>query len=133
MADVVDTAVAPRPFVRPRPEDVAAGQWGLVSRRQLLAYGVSQGGIAHRLRTGRLHRVHRGVYAFTAAALSPEGRWMAAVLACGDGAVLSHLSAAAAWRLLRDEANRPVDVTVAGGGRRMASNPTARATSPLPR
>ena len=49
------------------------------------------------LRTGRLHRVARGVYAVGWPQLTPKRRWMAAVLACGDGAVLSHRSAAALW------------------------------------
>jgi len=132
MADVVDRAIAPRPFAQPRPEEVAARQWGLISRRQLLACGVSEGGIAHRLTTARLHRVHRGVYAFTAAPLCPEARWMAAVLSCGDGAVLSHLSAAAAWRLLRYEVERPVDVTVPNGGRRAAPGVRPHRTRHLP-
>ena len=133
MTDVVDTAVAPRLSAQPRSQDVAARQWGLISRRQLLACGASEGGIAHRLRTAGLHRVHRGVYAFTAAALCPEARWMAAVLACGGGAVLSHYSAAAAWRLLRDEIDRAVDVTVAGGGRRAADGINPHRTRHLPR
>jgi len=49
----------------------------------------------------RLHRIHRGVYAVGHARLTLEGRYMAAVLACGQGAVLSHWSAAALWKLLR--------------------------------
>jgi len=49
------------------------------------------------LRVGRLHRLHPGVYALGHRLLSREGRWMAAVLACGAGAVLSHRSAAALW------------------------------------
>jgi very-short-patch-repair endonuclease len=47
-----------------------------------------------------LHRIHRGVYAVGHRRLSDEGKWMAAVLACGEGAVLSHRSAAVIWRLL---------------------------------
>ena len=54
-----------------------------------------------RVRRRRLHRVHRGVYAVGHTGLSIEGRWMAAVLAAGRGAVLSHGSAAAHWGLLR--------------------------------
>ena len=49
------------------------------------------------LRAGRLHRLHPGVYAVGHRVVSREGHWMAAVLACGDGAVLSHRSAAVLW------------------------------------
>jgi hypothetical protein len=50
--------------------------------------------IDHRLATGRLHVISRGIYAVGRRELTPHGRWMAAVLACGDGAVLSHRSPA---------------------------------------
>ena len=60
---------------------------------------MSRDAIKHRARTGRLHRVRRGVYAVGRPELTREGRWMAAVLSCGDGAVLSHESAAALWGL----------------------------------
>src|SRR4051794_38952877 len=78
---------------------VAAGQYGVVSRRQLREVGLSDRGIAHRVAAQRLHRLHRGVYAVGHAVLVPRGRWMAAVLACPPGAVLSHASAAALWDL----------------------------------
>jgi hypothetical protein len=57
--------------------------------------GFSHDAIRHRVATRRLHLVARGVYAVGRQELSREGRWMAAILACGDGAVLSHRSAAA--------------------------------------
>ena len=60
--------------------------------------------------TGRLHRVHRGVYAVGHRVLRPEGHRLAAVLACGPGAVLSHRSAAAHWELLATTQER-IDVT----------------------
>src|SRR5206468_3749619 len=68
---------------------------------------------------GRLHRVYRGVYAVGHTALGNEGRWMAAVLASGEGAVLSHRSATELWGLLEPR-NGPVDITIptAGGRRR---------------
>jgi very-short-patch-repair endonuclease len=62
-----------------------------------LALGFSDDAIKHRVRRGRLHPVVRGVYAVGRRHLSREGRWMAAVLACGPGAALSHRSAAAFW------------------------------------
>jgi very-short-patch-repair endonuclease len=64
-----------------------------------------------RVREAHLHRVHRGVYAVGHPGLSREGRYMAAVLACGSGAVLSHGSAAALWELLRPE-DEPVHVSL---------------------
>jgi very-short-patch-repair endonuclease len=66
----------------------------------LLDLGVTRNEVQHALRSGRLHRVHRGVYAVGHTALSQEARWMAAVLARGPGAVLSHRSAANLWRLV---------------------------------
>jgi very-short-patch-repair endonuclease len=59
-----------------------------------------------------MHRIHRGVYAVGHTGLSAEGRWMAAVLACGPGAVLSHRAAGALWQLLPPPSQ--IDVTVPG-------------------
>jgi hypothetical protein len=80
---------------------IAGRQHGLITFLQLLAVGLSRGAIAARVRTGRLHRVGRGVYGVGHARLSQEGRWLAAVLAGGEGSVLGYLSAAVlfqAWR-----------------------------------
>jgi very-short-patch-repair endonuclease/predicted transcriptional regulator of viral defense system len=76
---------------------IAARQHGVVGRRQLLAIGISDRGIAGRVSQGRLHRLYLGVYAVGHPRLTQAGRWMAAVVACGHGAVLSHLDAAALW------------------------------------
>src|SRR4051812_24841536 len=70
-------------------------QHGVVARRQLVGLGFSRNAIHHRIARGRLHVVARGVYSVGRPQVSREGRWMTAVLACGDGAVLSHGSAAA--------------------------------------
>jgi very-short-patch-repair endonuclease len=78
----------------------ARRQFGAVSIKQLRAAGLSDSAVSKRCRSGRLHRVHRGVYAVGHIAPSTERRWMAAVLALGDGAVLSHRSAAELWVLL---------------------------------
>ena len=78
---------------------LAAGQHGVVSRRQLLAVGISSRQIERRVRGRRLHIVYRGVYAVGHGAVSPMGVWMAAVLAAGEGAALSHWSAATLWRM----------------------------------
>ena len=78
---------------------LAMRQHGVVSAGQLRAIGLGASAVKHRARTGRLHRLHRGVYAVGHRALRHEAWWMAAVLAAGDGAVLSHRSAAALWRM----------------------------------
>jgi very-short-patch-repair endonuclease len=80
---------------------IAARQHGVVSVEQLYEVGLDKSAISRRLKRGRLHRIHRGVYAVGHRGLSWHGRWMAAVLACREGAVLSHGSAAALWGLLR--------------------------------
>lgn len=95
---------------------LAANQHGVVARRQLAGIGFGRRAIEHRLVVGRLHAVHRGVYAVGHPSLTAAGRWMAAVLACGPGALLSHRSAAALWGLRATAATR-VDVTVRAGNR----------------
>jgi very-short-patch-repair endonuclease len=72
-------------------------QHGVVARRQLSALGLSTKAIRHRLANGRLHRVRRGVYAVGRPEVTRHGRLMAAVLACGPRAVISHRSAAELW------------------------------------
>ena len=76
---------------------LAAPQHGVVSRRQLLAAGITARAIYYRLQTGRLHAVHRGVYAVGHRPRTDLARWMAATLACNG--VLSHQSAGALHRL----------------------------------
>ena len=95
----------------PRLQRVARRQWGVVSRRQLGVLGFSAHGIAEWIRTGRLIPLHRGVYAVGHDRLTLEGRWLAAVIACGRGAVLSHLAAAQLWEIRRSSA-AVTDVTV---------------------
>ena len=90
---------------------VAGEQHGIVTTAQIEAIGIDKSGIERRLRAGRLHRVHRGVYAVGHRVISDEGHWMAAVLACGDGAALSHESAVVLWGLLRP-IDGPVHVSV---------------------
>jgi hypothetical protein len=82
----------------------------VVSRRQLIGLGLEPGAITRRLGAGRLHQIHRGVYAVGHAAVTTEARWMAAVLFCGPDAVLSHRSAAALWGI-RDPSARAIEVT----------------------
>jgi predicted transcriptional regulator of viral defense system len=87
--------------------ELAGRQWGVVSLAQLRGLGLSDDTVQRRARLGRLRRVHRGVYAVGGAVLPREGRWLAAVLACGPGAALSHVSAAVHWNLLSYEPPRP--------------------------
>lgn len=93
--------------------ELAALQHGVVARDQLTALGFSPRAIEHRIARGRIHPVMRGVYAVGRPELSCRGRWMAAVLSCGAGAVLSHGSAAALWGIV-GESGQAVDVTVTG-------------------
>jgi very-short-patch-repair endonuclease len=80
-------------------------QHGVISREQLLSLGFTPDAIKHRLAIGRLHRVRRGIYLVGRPEVNDYGRWMTAVLACGDGAVLSHSSAAALWRIGFEQRN----------------------------
>jgi very-short-patch-repair endonuclease len=112
--------------------ELAEAQHGVVSRAQLLALGLSKGAIDSRVRRGALRRLHLGVYALGHAALRAEGRWLAAVLACGEGATLSHTSAARLWRLSSVPADPAVHVTIGRGHRerpgiRAHRSPTTRA------
>lgn len=107
---------------------IAERQHGVVSVWQLYELGIGERGVRTHVDAGRLHRIHRGVYAVGHSALSPEGRWLAAVLAVGWkraetggsilahwGVAVSHRSAACLWKLLpvRDH---PIDVIVRGSG-----------------
>jgi predicted transcriptional regulator of viral defense system len=89
---------------------LAARQHGVVEHSQLIELGMSKHTIGRWVRAGRLHRVHRGVFAVGHPRLTPEGRFLAAVFACGPGAVLSHESAAVLWGLRRPRGPR-IDVT----------------------
>jgi len=90
---------------------IAGEQHGIVTTAQLVEVGLTKSAISQRSQRGRLHRLHRGVYAVGHEGLGNEGRWMAAVLACGVGAALSHGAAAVHWGLLRP-LDGPIDVTV---------------------
>ena len=79
---------------------LAARQHGVVTAAQLRALGFGAGAIKYRRRVGRLHLLHRGVYAVGHRPPSPLATAMAAVLACGPEAALSHRSAGALWRIL---------------------------------
>jgi Transcriptional regulator, AbiEi antitoxin len=96
---------------------IAGRQHGVVTAAQLREAGIDKYGVRDRVRAGRLHRLHRGVYAVGHRSPSWRGRWLAAVLAAGDGAVLSHTSAVALWEFLRP-IEGPAHVTVDAAVRR---------------
>jgi very-short-patch-repair endonuclease len=93
---------------------VAARQHGVVTRAQLLDAGLSRSAISRRVERSALHRLYPKVYALGHANLSQEGRWMAAVLAAGEGAALSHLPAALLWQIWRRRMPAGVDVVTSG-------------------
>jgi len=90
---------------------VASGQFGVITYAQLRACGLSRDRVEQRVKAGQLQRLWQGVYAFGHRELTREGRLIAAVLACGEGAVLSHRSAAQRWELL-PTAQTNIDITV---------------------
>jgi very-short-patch-repair endonuclease len=89
---------------------LASAQYGVVSRAQLESLGLGRRAIGHRLESGRLHAVHRGVYAVGHHVLSVSARWMAAVLAAGPGAVLRRRDAAALLGIRPSERGR-IEIT----------------------
>ena len=97
---------------------IAWGQHGRVSWDQLIDAGIDRGRIARWVADGRLRPVHRGVYAVGHEAPSVMANYMAAVLACGEGAVLSHRAAAYVLRLTRLKAPPEVTVPTTAGRRR---------------
>ena len=110
---------------------LAHRQHGVVGRRQLLAAGIGVDLIERRMRSGHLVPLHRGVYAVGHKRLRIEGIWVAAVLACGPGAVLSHRDAAALWNLRRTS-RVTTDVTVpTRNGRRQRPGITVHRSSTL--
>jgi len=97
---------------------MAEAQHGVVTTRQLRAAGLGRGAIAHRAAQRRLTPLHRGVYLVAPQLDVPLSREMAAVLACGAGAALSHRSAAMLWQLTGAGPLAEVEITVRGGDRR---------------
>jgi very-short-patch-repair endonuclease len=89
-------------------------QHGVVTHEQLLELGFTRHGISHRVEKGRLHPVWRKVYAVGRPELTQHGRWMAAVLACGPGAAISHEDAGALLGI-RPIRRGEIEVSVPGG------------------
>src|SRR3954465_7360948 len=88
------------------------GQHGGVSRGQLLELGFTADAIRHRIATGRLHPVFAGVYAVGRPEVSRMGRWMAATLACGEEAAVSHSTAAALYGIRPYRPQEAIEVSV---------------------
>jgi hypothetical protein len=112
---------------------LARRQHGVIATRQLVELGLSQQAVSHRVAAGRLHRVHHGVYAVGHTVLAIRGHWMAAVLACGPDAALSHAAAAALWDIRRTERSSSTSPPGAPGASAPACASTARAGRPRPR
>jgi very-short-patch-repair endonuclease len=100
---------------------LAAQQHGVVSRRQLLDSGFRPDAIKRMIRKGHLHPIHRGVYAVGHTRIAQEGRWLAAVLACGPGAFLSHGPAGQLLGILERRHRYALHVSLAAGGNRSPS------------
>ena len=83
----------------------------MLSLEELRCCGLSPGMVDTRVRRGNMHRLHQGVYAIGHANVPREARFLAAVKACGTGAVLSHFSAAALWEVVDWDGRHP-EVTV---------------------
>jgi hypothetical protein len=101
--------------------ELATQQHGVVSIRQMVgSLGYSRGAVTRAAAAGRLHRLHRGVYAVGHTDLSLHGKCFAAVLACGSGALLSHHSAAWLWGIARWS---PIPLSVTAPSRRAPRPP----------
>ena len=95
-----------------RAAALAADQWGVLDVYELRACGLSDDAIMRRRRSRPLHLLFPGVYAWGHPGVTPRGRLLAAVKACGPGAVLSFFSAAFLWALLHWDIDAPIHVTV---------------------
>jgi hypothetical protein len=134
-------------MARPDAQTASREAWALAKRQhwvitwwQLIELGYTREAIAYRIEEGQLFPLWRGVYAVRRRDLSREGLFMAAVLACRKGAVLSHVSAAILWGILKPR-RHVIEVTVIGrhprqGGievhRRKGVESTRPRTSPSP-
>jgi very-short-patch-repair endonuclease len=112
--------------------ELAKGQHGVVSRRQLLAAGVSGSAMRRMTASGWLDPIHAGVYLVAGGSLTREAAWMAAVLAGGESALLSHRSAGELWGLV-EPIEGPCHVTVTHGRRTHAGIVLHRTRHPAAR
>lgn len=102
---------------------VASRQHSVISLTQLFHCGLSPGAVKYATHTARLHRLHRGIYAVGHPRVSHRGRWLAAVLAAGPGALISHLTAARLYRLHPPDSSAAVDLTLPHPAKRGHTRP----------
>lgn len=91
---------------------LAQSQHGVLTRGQLIERGLTPKAIAHRIKTGRLHPLRRGIYAVGRPDVDQHGRWKAAVLSCGSAALLSHRSAAVLWGLVDASLEDEIEIVI---------------------
>lgn len=118
--------------IEDRIADLARRQHGVVTREQLLDIGLLPGAVRRRVNAGRMSRLHRGVY-LVGPIMPPRAREMAAALACGPTAVVSHRTAACLWGLVSppdDDAR--LDVSVSYGSERRRDGIRVHRVSRLP-
>jgi very-short-patch-repair endonuclease len=94
-----------------RAAELAGRQFGVVARRQLVALGMTRGTIDRWIKQGRLHRVHQGVFLLGHDVPAPLAREQAALLAAGDGSVLSHRTSARLDGYIEEDDDAPIHVT----------------------
>lgn len=112
----------------------AAEQLGLLRRSDLHELGASADQVRHRIAAGRLHQLHPGVYALGHIAISRRAEFLAAVWWCGPGSALSHASAAAFKRWVREDADHPPPIHVTTtGAKRSRPGVVVHRTRRLPR
>lgn len=114
-----------------RVAELAANQHRVAAWRHLRECGLGPAAIRHRVERGRLHRLHDGVYAVGHRDIGWEGSLMAAVLACGKRAVLSHITAAVLWNLIRSS-SAAIHVTVKRSKKPRIDGVTVHLTRQLP-
>lgn len=114
-----------------RMADLADRQHGVVEYQQLRELGLGEAAIQYRADAGRLHRVHEGVFAVGHRKLSRAGHLVAAVLACGKGALVSHITAAVLWNLI-SRSTAAIHVTVPRSKKPRIDGVTVHLTRQLP-
>lgn len=128
-----EIAIGERRFTWRALVEIAKRQHDVLSLEQLVDLGLSPSGVRDLVAAGKLRRIHRGVYAVSAAPLTRAGRWMAAVLACGPGALLSHQSNAMHFGLRATNRSRIDVISGTRAGRSLAGIHAHTATTLLPR
>src|SRR3954468_21807282 len=102
---------------------LATRQDGAIAHRQLRQLGLGEDAIEFWLEIGRLHRLHKGVYALGHLAITRRTRWWAAPLACGDDSTLSHWDCGIVWNVLNSSSRV---IHVSGPGRSRDGHPGIR-------